>query len=224
MLSAHHEGKVLKRKLFTVWICKLPTNIWEASGFLFCLWDKYSGTLPSSVIIQLLVLLNAIKIVLYQWPHAVCDCSFSFNFFSGEVVVAMVIVINFVIGGFCWVNLIWLTASTVQLQVPDNNQLSDYIVRLQLYRMNSEKKSRKCINHIWGNCYGSDHCQYKKKWSKFGMSYLKHSDLSFYCIFRNSRWFRNFLTRELRACARTSYRYDVGNGIRSLARSIGRFL
>ena len=35
---------------------------------------------------------------------------------------------------------------------------------------------------------------------------------------------RSFLTRELRACARASYRYDVGNGIRSLARSIGRFL
>ena len=39
---------------------------------------------------------------------------------------------------------------------------------------------------------------------------------------------RRFLTRELRACARASYRYDVGNGIcslaRSLARSIGRFL
>ena len=33
-----------------------------------------------------------------------------------------------------------------------------------------------------------------------------------------------FLTRELRACARASYRYDVGNGICSLARSIGRFL
>ena len=33
-----------------------------------------------------------------------------------------------------------------------------------------------------------------------------------------------FLTRELRACARASYRYDVGNDIRSLARSIGRFL
>ena len=40
--------------------------------------------------------------------------------------------------------------------------------------------------------------------------------------------FSPFLTRELRACARASYRYDVGNGIRSLARSlarsIGRFL
>ena len=29
-----------------------------------------------------------------------------------------------------------------------------------------------------------------------------------------------FLTRELRACARTSYRCDVGNGIRSLDWSI----
>ena len=29
-----------------------------------------------------------------------------------------------------------------------------------------------------------------------------------------------FLTRELRACARASYRYDVGNGIRSLDWSI----
>ena len=29
-----------------------------------------------------------------------------------------------------------------------------------------------------------------------------------------------FLTRELRACARASYRYDMGNGIRSLDWSI----
>ena len=29
---------------------------------------------------------------------------------------------------------------------------------------------------------------------------------------------KSFLTRELRACARASHRYDVGNGIRSLAR------
>ena len=29
-----------------------------------------------------------------------------------------------------------------------------------------------------------------------------------------------FLTRELRACARASYRYDVGNDIRSLARLV----
>ena len=31
---------------------------------------------------------------------------------------------------------------------------------------------------------------------------------------------KTFLTRELRACARASYRYDVGNGIRSLDWSI----
>ena len=30
----------------------------------------------------------------------------------------------------------------------------------------------------------------------------------------------SFLTREFRACARASYRYDVGNGIRSLDWSI----
>ena len=30
----------------------------------------------------------------------------------------------------------------------------------------------------------------------------------------------SFLTRKLRACARASYRYDVGNGIRSLARLV----
>ena len=35
---------------------------------------------------------------------------------------------------------------------------------------------------------------------------------------------RPFFTRELRACARASCRYDVGNGTRSLARSIGGFL
>ena len=30
----------------------------------------------------------------------------------------------------------------------------------------------------------------------------------------------SFLTRELRSCARASYRYDVGNAIRSLARLV----
>ena len=33
-----------------------------------------------------------------------------------------------------------------------------------------------------------------------------------------------FLTRELRACARASYRFDVGNGIRSLVDSCKLFL
>ena len=35
-----------------------------------------------------------------------------------------------------------------------------------------------------------------------------------------SRTRASFLTRELRACARASYRYHVGNGIRSLDWSI----
>ena len=38
----------------------------------------------------------------------------------------MVIVINSVIGGFSWVDLAWLAASNVRLQVSDNSQLSDY--------------------------------------------------------------------------------------------------
>ena len=50
------------------------------------------------------------------------------------VVVAIVIVINSVIGGFSWVDLVWLAALTVRLQVSDYSQLSDYTVRLQLYR------------------------------------------------------------------------------------------
>ena len=42
----------------------------------------------------------------------------------------MVIVINSVIGGFGWVDLVWLVTSTVRLQVFDYSQLSDYIVQL----------------------------------------------------------------------------------------------
>ena len=63
----------------------------------------------------------------------------------------MVIVINSVIGGFGWVELVWLATSTVRLQptvrlqvsdysqMSDYSQLSDHTVRLQLYRMISEK-------------------------------------------------------------------------------------
>ena len=36
-------------------------------------------------------------------------------FFSGLVIVAMVIVINSVSGGFSWVDLVWLAALTVRL-------------------------------------------------------------------------------------------------------------
>ena len=38
----------------------------------------------------------------------------------------MVILFNSVIGGFGWVDLVWLTTSTVRLQVSDYGQLSDY--------------------------------------------------------------------------------------------------
>ena len=38
----------------------------------------------------------------------------------------MVIVINSVIEGFNWVDLVRLAASTVRLQVSDHSQLSDY--------------------------------------------------------------------------------------------------
>ena len=50
----------------------------------------------------------------------------------------MVIVINSVIGGFSWVDLVWLAASTVRLQVSDYRQLSNYTVQLQLYKVISE--------------------------------------------------------------------------------------
>ena len=55
-----------------------------------------------------------------------------------QVVVAMVFAINSVIG-FYWVDLVWLAASTVRLQVFDYSQPSEYTVRLQLYIMSSEK-------------------------------------------------------------------------------------
>ena len=47
-------------------------------------------------------------------------------FFFGLVVVAVVVVISSVIGGFSWVDLVWLATSTVQLEVSDYSQLSNY--------------------------------------------------------------------------------------------------
>ena len=55
------------------------------------------------------------------------------------MVASMFNVINSVIGGCSWVDLAWLAASIVQLQVSDYSQLSDCTVPLQLYRMISEK-------------------------------------------------------------------------------------
>ena len=61
------------------------------------------------------------------------------NYFLGLVVVVMVIVINSVIGGLGWVDLVWLASSTVHLQMSDYSHMSDYTVQLQLYRIISEK-------------------------------------------------------------------------------------
>ena len=51
-------------------------SIWDAAGFLFCMKDKSSVKLLYSIIIQPLVLFNAIKIELYQEPHAVLTAIF----------------------------------------------------------------------------------------------------------------------------------------------------
>ena len=50
-------------------------------------------------------------------------------------VVTIVIVINVVIGGFSGEDLKWLAHITVQLQVSNYSQLSDYTVQLQLCRL-----------------------------------------------------------------------------------------
>ena len=44
------------------------------------------------------------------------------------MVVGIIIVINSVIGGFSWVDLVWLAASTAWLQVSNHSQLSNYTV------------------------------------------------------------------------------------------------
>ena len=48
---------------------------WDAAGFLFSMRDNSSAKLPYSIIIQPLVLFNAVKIVLYQ-PYAVSTAYF----------------------------------------------------------------------------------------------------------------------------------------------------
>ena len=77
--------------------------------------------------------------------------------FKRQVVVAMVNVINYVIGGFSSVNVVELTALTLWLQLSDYSQLSYYTMQLQLHRtINEKKQSRWCTNHIWGNWNGYD--------------------------------------------------------------------
>ena len=62
----------------------------------------------------------------------------------------MVIVINSVIGGFGWVDFVWLAASTVQLQVSNYSQLSHYCSQLSdyNYRMISEEIVMVMINQM----------------------------------------------------------------------------
>ena len=60
-------------------------------------------------------------------------------FFLEQVFAAMVIEFNSVISRFSWEDLAWLAVSTIWSQVSDYSQQSDYIVRLQLYRMISEQ-------------------------------------------------------------------------------------
>ena len=60
-------------------------------------------------------------------------------FFLEQVFAAMVIEFNSVISRFSWEDLTWLAVSTIRSQVSDYSQQSDYIVRLQLYRMISEQ-------------------------------------------------------------------------------------
>ena len=59
--------------------------------------------------------------------------------FKRQVVVAMVNVINSVIGGFSSLNVVELAALTLRLQLSDYSQLSYYTMQLQLHRTVNEK-------------------------------------------------------------------------------------
>ena len=64
------------------------------------------------------------------------------HFSKDKWLLLWLIVINSVIGGFSRVDLrMRLAASTVQLPVSEHSQLSDYTVRLQLFKMISEKEN-----------------------------------------------------------------------------------
>ena len=59
--------------------------------------------------------------------------------FKRQVVVAMVNVINSVIGGFSSLNVVELAALTLWLQLSNYSQLSYYTMQLQLHRTVNEK-------------------------------------------------------------------------------------
>ena len=70
--------------------------------------------------------------------------------------VTIVIIINVVFGKFSEKDLTWLAHVTVQLQVPNYSQLSDYTVRI--IRV---KYSSLCIVHSCGNCNCQDYYCYR---------------------------------------------------------------
>ena len=70
------------------------------------------------------------------------DSVFSWKFLFWKLPsFSLVIVINSVIGGFGWVDLVWLAASKDQVQMSDYSQLLDYTVQFELSRMISKKLS-----------------------------------------------------------------------------------
>ena len=60
----------------------------------------------------------------------------------------------------------------------------------------------KCTMNQWNDA--RDKCKYRRKWGKFGPSYLlnKNGDLFFYCIFRNRFW-KEIVKESLKNCAIT---------------------
>ena len=74
-------------------------------------------------------------------------------------------------------------------------------------------------------------CQFcnSLRWPIYAINSIDNTQLPCYTLppTQHHSFLRNlppFLARELRACARASYSYDVENGTRLLARSVGRFL
>ena len=55
--------------------------MWDTAGFPFRMWDKYSATLPLSIIAQPLVLFSAIKVVPYQLLHVRAVLAFLFYYY-----------------------------------------------------------------------------------------------------------------------------------------------
>ena len=68
----------------------------------------------------------------------------------------MSLVKNSFIGGFSWVDLVWLAASNVQVQMSDCSQLLDYTVQFELSGMISKKLSCERTNKNWRISNGYD--------------------------------------------------------------------